>query len=226
MGGPAGQGVPPVGDTVPDTSAALGPAGGAELLRLALAAVAARFADRPLGALRPSAGAGDGPLRDPGASFVTLEAAGRLRGCIGSLDAVRPLWTDVVRNAARAMRDPRMAPVTVAEWDELEVTVSVLSPVERLPTDGPEGLVAALRPGVDGLLLADGHRRATFLPSVWAKLPESGGFLAALLAKGGWPVGSWPDRMVVYRYTTVEFRDAGPRLPVDGSGAGGPGGAG
>jgi hypothetical protein len=185
----------------------LSTADGAALARLAAEAVRARLAGRPPDGRPPAAQ----PLRAIGASFVTLERAGELRGCIGTLEAVRPLYRDVIRNAQRAMADPRLPPVTAAEWPELDVKVSVLSDAEPLLVTGPDELLAALRPGVDGLILTDGRRRATFLPAVWAKLPDPEHFLRALLAKGGWPPGTWPAGLTAQRYTADEYRDPAPR---------------
>jgi AmmeMemoRadiSam system protein A len=145
-----------------------------------------------------------------GASFVTLESRGRLRGCVGTIEANRPLHQDVVRNTLRAMRDPRLPPVVAADWPDLDVKVAVLTPGGPLPTTSRADLEAALRPGVDGVLLTDGWRRATFLPAVWAKLPDPAQFVAGLLGKGGWP--GWPEHVEASRYTTEVFVDPAPRL--------------
>jgi AmmeMemoRadiSam system protein A len=177
-------------------------ADGAVLAGLAAAAVHARLTGQPSDGRLPTVRS----LRALGASFVTLERAGALRGCIGTLEPVRPLYRDVARNAVRAAVDPRLPPVTAAEWPLLDVKVSVLSGAEPLLVAGPADLLASLRPGVDGLILADDQRRATFLPAVWAKLPDPRHFLAALLDKGGWPPGSWPVGLVAQRYTAAEYR--------------------
>lgn len=112
------------------------------------------------------------------------------------------------------MTDPRVPPVTEADWPRLDVTVSVLSPPEPLPSPTLAALLAALRPGIDGLILVAGRRRATFLPKVWEKLPTPDRFVAALLAKGGWPAGGWPPGLSATRYTAVEFHDRSPRWPA------------
>jgi AmmeMemoRadiSam system protein A len=184
-------------------SAPLTAADGEVLAGLAVAAVAARLAGHPLAGAAPDSPA----LQGRGASFVTLETGGALRGCIGSLEPVRPLYRDVTRNAVRAMADPRMPPVTAADWAWLDVSVSVLSPPEPLPCPTLDTLLAALRPGLDGLVLSSGRRRATFLPQVWEKLPTPERFVAALLAKGGWPAGGWPPGLFANRYTVIEFHD-------------------
>ncbi len=197
---------PPTGSD-PVSPGALTVEEGTCLVRFAAAAVAAKLAGAPPED-RPPAPA---RLHTPGASFVTLEVRDRLRGCIGSLHAVRPLYLDVSRNARQATVDPRLPPVTGAEWADLTVSVSVLSEPSPLPARNLTGLVAALRPGRDGLILTDGHRRATFLPAVWRKVADPERFVLALLAKGGWPPGDWPAGMRAARYASAEFTDAPPR---------------
>lgn len=190
---------------------------GALLARLAAAAVGARLAGR-----RVESAVDGQPLPinvhefpalvAKAASFVTLERCGMLRGCVGSLEAARPLYRDVLRNAVRAMNDPRLPPVCLEDWPDLDVKVSVLGPPEPVPAASREALVAALRPGVDGLILTDGRRRATFLPAVWDKLPDPERYVAALLNKGGWPDGDeWPRGLAARRYVSKEFRDPAPR---------------
>lgn len=189
-------------------SAPLTAADGEVLAGLAVAAVAAQLAGHPLASDSPA-----GPLSSPGATFITLSTGGRLRGCIGSLEPRRPLYRDAARNAVRAMTDPRFPPVTHHDWPDLDVSVSVLSPPEPLPTGSLEVLLAALRPHHDGLTLTAGRRRATFLPKVWEKLPAPEQFVAALLAKGGWPPAGWPPGLSAHRYTAREFHNRSPRPP-------------
>lgn len=154
-------------------------------------------------------------LRMPGRSFVTLERDGELAGCIGSLAATRPLWRDVVLNAlGAAFADPRFTPLAPDQLDDVVVKVSVLSEQSVAPSARDE-LVAALRPGVDGLLLEAGDRRATFLPSVWRTVDEPAEFVRALLAKAGVDGDGWPDGLRAWRYTTDEFAE--PAGPASGS---------
>ncbi len=183
--------------------------------------LAARTVRQRLLGLDPAAPPPTRPaLLAPGASFVTLTRAGQLRGCIGTLRPVRPLYQDVSANTVRAMRDPRLAPVDVTDWPELDVSVSVLTTPQPLAVEDRAALLDVLRPGVDGLLITDGDRRATFLPAVWEKLPDPVRFLDQLLVKGGWAAGSWPRDLWVGRYRAVEFTDAGPRVPLTGRPAG------
>ena len=127
-------------------------------------------------------------LGEPGATFVTLTQNGQLRGCIGSLEAHRPLATDVAENArAAAFRDPRFAPLGKDEFARTRVEVSLLTPPEPFPVADEADALARLRPGIDGLILSYGRRRATFLPQVWESLPEAHQFIAQLKLKAGLP---------------------------------------
>ncbi len=148
-------------------------------------------------------------LATPGASFVTLTAGGALRGCIGQLEAVRALGEDVRANAlAAAFADPRFMPLTVAEWPAIRVEVSVLGAVEFLACPTEEDCLRLITPGVDGVVLASGRRRATFLPQVWAQLPDPQEFIEHLLRKAGLPVGGWPADMELGLYHVDEYREA------------------
>ncbi|HXZ48136.1 MAG TPA: AmmeMemoRadiSam system protein A [Usitatibacter sp.] len=146
-------------------------------------------------------------LRATAASFVTLREGGELRGCIGTVDAHRPLGDDVAHNArAAAYRDPRFPPVTADIRDRLEVEVSVLSARVPIEAASEAELVALLRPGVDGLVLEYEELRATFLPQVWESLPDPVDFLAELRRKAGLPVRFWHPRLAVSRYTVEKYR--------------------
>lgn len=125
-------------------------------------------------------------LRQVRASFVTLNLDGRLRGCIGSLEAREALVLDVNRHAyASAFSDPRFPPLDRKEAPRLHVHISVLSPHSPIRFASEAELLGELRPGVDGLVVEGGGRRATFLPSVWGSLPEPADFLAHLKKKAG-----------------------------------------
>ena len=144
-------------------------------------------------------------LRELRATFVTLRRHGELRGCTGSLEATRPLVADVVHNACRsAFGDPRFAPLSEAELAGLEISISLLSPLEPLCVASEQELLEALRPGVDGLVLSDGGACATFLPSVWESLPEPQAFLDALRRKAGLSPGHWSETIRFERYTVTD----------------------
>jgi AmmeMemoRadiSam system protein A len=145
-------------------------------------------------------------LRAPGASFVTLRREGELRGCVGRLEAVEPLVRDVARSAYRAAcADTRFERVLPHELTGLELKISVLSPLEPLRVASEAELLAALRPGVDGLVLREGARGATFLPAVWESLSAPEDFLRELLRKAGLPERHWSPTLRFERYTSFEF---------------------
>ena len=142
-------------------------------------------------------------LAETRASFVTLNLAGRLRGCMGTLEARRALVLEVVEMAhAAAYRDPRFPALGPGEFARIELHISVLSPPEPLAFGSEEELLGQLRPGIDGLILSERHARGTFLPSVWEQLPEPREFLAHLKQKAGLDPGHWSDSIRVERYTT------------------------
>ncbi|MCH7666459.1 MAG: AmmeMemoRadiSam system protein A [Acidobacteria bacterium] len=147
-------------------------------------------------------------LGQPAATFVTLELDGRLRGCIGSLEAQRSLRDDVTGNArSAAFEDPRFPSLTAQELDGLVVEVSVLSEPEPIECHSEAELLAALRPGVDGLVLECGSHRSTFLPQVWENLSQPCDFLAALKKKARLERDFWNAEMCFSRYTVEMYRE-------------------
>jgi AmmeMemoRadiSam system protein B/AmmeMemoRadiSam system protein A len=144
-------------------------------------------------------------LRAPGASFVTLKKRGQLRGCIGSPQAHRPLVEDVAVNAfSAAFKDPRFPALTAAETDGLDLSISVLSPASAMAIADEADLLAQLRPGVDGLIIHDGGRRALFLPSVWEQLPDPKTFLAHLKRKARMAPDHWSATFAAERFIAEE----------------------
>ncbi len=134
----------------------------------------------------------DPTLLELGACFVTLTIGGRLRGCIGSIEPRQSLAMDVWEHAAdAAQNDFRFPPVVAAEVPMLEIEISVLTRPVAVHWDSPEDLLRKLRPGEDGVILNVGNRRATFLPQVWAKIPDPVQFLDSLCEKMGQPAGAW-----------------------------------
>lgn len=148
-------------------------------------------------------------LEEPGASFVTLTEHGALRGCIGSIEAHRPLLEDVQINAkAAAFEDPRFPSLARDELKSVQVEVSLLSPMAPIDYDGSEiDAIRRLRPGLDGVVLEYGYRRATFLPQVWEQLPEPVDFLRHLKLKAGLRPDFWSPAMKLYRYTVDKWRE-------------------
>jgi AmmeMemoRadiSam system protein A len=147
-------------------------------------------------------------LRQAGATFVTLTKDGALRGCIGSLQAERPLATDVAENAvAAAFRDPRFGALSAEEWPRCRVEVSLLSAPKLMAFADEEDLLAQLEPAVDGVILECDGRRSTFLPQVWESLPDKRAFMAELVKKAGLPADTRLGRCRVCRYRVEKFHE-------------------
>lgn len=147
-------------------------------------------------------------LREPGAVFVTLTRHGALRGCIGSLEAHRPLIDDVRVNArAAAFGDPRFPALGADELDTTRVEVSILTRPEPMHFSNEADFLAQLRPGIDGVILEHGRHRATFLPQVWEQLPEPRQFMAQLKRKAGLAPDFWTDDIRISRYSVEKFKE-------------------
>lgn len=148
-------------------------------------------------------------LKEPGACFVTLTQHGELRGCIGSLEAHRPLLQDVKTNAyAAAFRDTRFSPLSLAEFDYTEVEISLLSAMQPMTFSDEREALAQLRLGIDGVVFECGGHRSTFLPQVWEQLPESGIFMAHLKRKAGLPQDFWAPEVKLARYTVDKWKES------------------
>lgn len=172
------------------------------LLKLARQAIAEQFGE--VQAPLPDAAW----LHSPGATFVTLTQHGQLRGCIGSLEAHRPLVEDVRQNAlAAAFHDTRFEPLSASELSLTRIEVSLLSPQQPLPFDSEIDALAKLRPGVDGVVFAYHHQRSTFLPQVWAQLPHPQQFMAHLKRKAGLADNFWSPEVRLFRYTVDKWKE-------------------
>ena len=147
-------------------------------------------------------------LRQPAASFVTVMKDGELRGCIGSLEAERALGEDVAENArAAALRDPRFAPLTAAEWPRCRVEVSLLSTPKPIGFADEADLLAQIEAGKDGLIVEALGRRATYLPQVWEGIPDKRRFLEELKRKAGLPADTRLARCKVSRYRVAKWQE-------------------
>jgi uncharacterized protein len=189
----------PAPTTPPDGAEALG----ASLLRLARASISTALGHR-VDATEAAAS-----LHEPGACFVTLTQHGQLRGCIGSLQPYRSLLADVQANAvAAALRDTRFAPLSLADLEQTDIEVSVLSTMQPMQFTDETDALAQLRPGVDGVVFEFGPHRSTFLPQVWEQLPQAHDFMAQLKRKAGLPADFWDAGVRLQRYTVHPWQEA------------------
>lgn len=189
---------------------------GKTLLVLARNAIALQLGEAPLPEVESP------ELSQPGACFVTLIKEGKLRGCIGSLEAWRPLREDVRANAcAAAFRDQRFLPLTRDELSGLRVEVSLLTQPQPMSFNGEEDALAQLRPGIDGVVFEItssgdpanapiGRHRSTFLPQVWEELPDPRQFLAQLKIKAGLPPNFWSVEVRLSRYQVQKWKEENP----------------
>jgi AmmeMemoRadiSam system protein B/AmmeMemoRadiSam system protein A len=145
-------------------------------------------------------------IRVEGACFVTLKKNGELRGCIGSPSAYRPLAVDVVHNANRAaFADPRFPKLEADEREDIEISISVLSPAVQMNFSDQQDFLDQLREGLDGLIIEDNGLRSLFLPSVWSQLPRKQDFVGRLKIKAGLPVDHWSPTFKAMRFIAEEI---------------------
>lgn len=157
-------------------------------------------------------------MEEPGSAFVTLRIEGNLRGCIGSVEGRRSLWEEVRRNAvAAALRDDRFRPLRPSEVGEVEIEVSLCSPLTEIEFETEAEALAQLRPRVDGIVLEAGAARGAFLPQVWDKVPDRARFMTELKRKAGLPPRFWSADLRLYRYTVESWGEL--QLGLRGAGA-------
>lgn len=144
-------------------------------------------------------------VRAVGATFVTLTKNDELRGCIGSLEATRPLAEDVrIHAVAAALEDYRFPPVQEHELSQISIEISRLTPPQIIHYGNPGELLHLVRPGVDGVIIRKGIHRATFLPQVWEKVPDIELFFAMLCRKMGAAADCWRGKDVEISTYQVE----------------------
>jgi len=132
--------------------------------------------------------------------FVTLEIEGSLRGCIGNIEPVYPLWEAVKRNAHEAaFGDPRFPRLDAEEFEMIDIEISILTVPELSTVDG-------IRPGTDGVVIQQGPYKATYLPQVWEDILNKEEFLSSLCMKAGLDSDAWKDEETeVFTYQVEKF---------------------
>jgi AmmeMemoRadiSam system protein A len=182
------------------------------LLQLARESLRAQLADEDEPTIDPSSL--DDRLKTDAACFVTLTKEDRLRGCIlDSFVPHEPVYENVMRNVVlAATRDPRFPPVTLDELDAIAIEISILGRSYAIGFESPEEFVAALRPGVDGVILTTVHGSSTYLPQVWKQIPDPEQFLTELCRKHGAPGDCWrtDDLVRVELYQVNHFGERDP----------------
>lgn len=146
-------------------------------------------------------GSSDSALQAPGAAFVTLTRRGKLRGCIGYVEAIKPLAETVAHCAvSAATADPRFPPVSPNELPELRIEISVLSPLHLI--DQP----SQIRVGDHGLYISQGDRRGLLLPQVATEFGwDRETFLRQTCLKAGLPADAWKRGAGIRVFTVDHF---------------------
>jgi AmmeMemoRadiSam system protein A len=141
-------------------------------------------------------------LTQYGASFITLKRNGQLRGCIGSIYPTKPLIIDLIDNARNAaFQDSRFEPLVQEELKNLEITVSLLSSIERINFRDERDLLSKIYP--HGVIIVENDKRAVYLPVVWEQLPEKDIFLNSLKEKAGLPPNYFSRTLEAYKFDTT-----------------------
>jgi len=142
-------------------------------------------------------------LQQSGASFVTLELQGELKGCIGSIIANRSLIEDIAHNAfASAFLDTRFSALTRKEFEQIDIAISLLSAPYQMKFKDEADLLSQIVPNVDGIIIKDGAYKAVYLPSVWEQLPDKKLFLNSLKQKAGLSLTYFSKTFEAFRFRT------------------------
>lgn len=137
--------------------------------------------------------------------FVTLTKDGQLRGCVGHLEPIQPLYKDVIENAiAAAFFDSRFWPMGKEELTQIKIEISILSLPKKLSFKNLNDLIKSLSETKPGVIIQRGINKATFLPQVWDELAEPEEFLSDLCLKAGLDSKDWQSKKIVISSYSVE----------------------
>ncbi|MBU5689817.1 MAG: AmmeMemoRadiSam system protein A [Candidatus Aenigmarchaeota archaeon] len=141
--------------------------------------------------------------------FVTLEKNGMLRGCIGTIQPIDPLYIAVIKNAvSAAFYDPRFHPVEYNEMDDIGIEISILTEPKKIIYKNVGELLRKIKIGKDGLIIKSGFKSATFLPQVWEKIPDKKLFLSELCLKANLPMDEWKkSKLEIFKYNVISFKE-------------------
>jgi len=144
----------------------------------------------------------------PIATFVTINKKNKLRGCIGSLVAHQELYNDLVINARKAaFNDPRFKPLEEKELEEIEIEISILTPMEKVEYSSIEDLKTKITPKIDGVFLMYNNRQSTYLPTVWEQIPDFETFFSSLIEKGQLEKNCLTKGAEVFKYQTNKIKE-------------------
>ncbi|MBD3788890.1 MAG: AmmeMemoRadiSam system protein A [Campylobacterales bacterium] len=149
-------------------------------------------------------------LNEKKASFVTIRTypQNQLRGCIGSLEAHRALYKDIISNAqSAALRDPRFTPLSLEELPRIKVEISILSTPEMISYQNIEMLRSKINPFKDGVILEYKRHSATYLPQVWEELRTFDLFFKSLCQKAELDSECLKKHPHIYTYQVTSYKE-------------------
>lgn len=150
-------------------------------------------------------------LKENAAVFVTVNKGSnnQLRGCIGTLEAYRPLYKDIISNAqSAALHDKRFKPLQVDELKDINLEVSVLSKPKVLSYKNSADLKMKIKPFQDGIILKLNKKRATYLPSVWEQLNSFEDFFASLCLKANLETDCLEKHPEIFVYSVTKYKES------------------
>ena len=146
-------------------------------------------------------------LEEPAACFVTLNLDGKLRGCIGSLEAYDMLIDDLISNAYNAaFLDPRFLELSEEEYEKIDLEISILTPAVKIPYTDTADLKSKIKVGKHGVIIINEEDRSTFLPQVWEQLPTFEEFFKKLLYKGSFDENALETGIDVFVYEVIKVK--------------------
>jgi AmmeMemoRadiSam system protein A len=142
-------------------------------------------------------------------TFVTLTMNKNLRGCIGHIIPQESLLDGIKENAINAaFKDPRFNPLSLKEWPNVKIEISILTDPAPLAYSDADDLLKKIRPDIDGVIIKKGFYQSTFLPQVWEQLPDKKEFFTHLCLKAGMDGNEWKKgKLEVYTYQVQAFEE-------------------
>jgi len=149
------------------------------------------------------------PLLENKACFVTLTINNQLRGCVGHLNAIQPLYEDILENAcSAAFSDTRFSALSEEDYSKIKIEVSILTEPFDFEFKSSNELINSLVKGKDGLIIRKGYHSATFLPSVWEEIDSKEEFLSHLCLKAGLAPDEWKNLgLKVQKYYAIKAKE-------------------
>ena len=141
--------------------------------------------------------------------FVTLHKNDHLRGCIGNIEPVESIIDGVQDNSINAaFHDSRFSPLKLEEFNNINIEISILTKPEKVEYLDYNDLFSKLKPDIHGVIIKKNNRKATFLPQVWAQLPDIKDFFSHLCQKAGLSSDEWKNgNLEVLIYEIQEFKE-------------------